>query len=101
MITQGLIGAALFEEFSRFVIQSRFGRVFKTNGINILFSTTIWAFMHFPVTYFNGNELSGTLGYCIQIFPIGFVWGYLTESTKSIIPATIAHGLNLWGFQNG
>ena len=44
IIVQGVIGAALFEEFSRFIIQSRFERVFKTNGINILFATTIWAF---------------------------------------------------------
>jgi len=100
IVTQGVIGAALFEEFSRFVIQSRFGTVFKTNGINILFATSIWAFMHFPVTYFKGTELSGTLVYCIQIIPIGFIWGYLTQRTKSILPATLAHGINLWGFQN-
>lgn len=101
IIAQGVIGAALFEEFNRFVIQSRFEKVFKTNGINILFATTIWAFMHFPVTIFKGTEISGTLFYCIQIIPIGFIWGYLTQRTKSILPATIAHGINLWGFQNG
>ncbi|MFZ4549964.1 MAG: type II CAAX prenyl endopeptidase Rce1 family protein [Bacteroidales bacterium] len=101
IIMQGVIGAALFEEFSRFVIQSRFEKVFKTNGINILFATTIWAFMHFPVTFFKGTDLSGTMLYCIQIIPIGFIWGYLTQRTKSILPATLAHGINLWGFQNG
>ncbi len=101
IIIQGIVGAALFEEFSRFVIQSRFEKVFKTNGINILFATTIWAFMHFPVTFFKGTDLSGTLLYCIQIIPIGFIWGYLTQRTKSILPATLAHGINLWGFQNG
>jgi hypothetical protein len=71
IIMQGVIGAALFEEFSRFVIQSRFEKVFKTNGISILFATTIWAFMHFPVTFFKGTDLSGTMLYCIQIIPIG------------------------------
>ena len=101
IIMQGVIGAALFEEFSRFVIQSRFERVFKTNGINILFATTIWALMHFPVTFFKGTDLTGTLAYCIQIIPIGVIWGYLTQQTKSIVPATLAHGINLWGFQNG
>lgn len=101
IIMQGVIGAALFEEFSRFVIQSRFEKVFKTNGINILFATTMWAFMHFPVTFFKGTDLTGTLVYCIQIIPIGVIWGYLTQRTKSILPATLAHGINLWGFQNG
>lgn len=101
IIVQGVIGAALFEEFSRFAIQSRFERVFKTNGLNILFATTIWAFMHFPVTFYKGVDLTGALVYCIQIIPIGVLWGYLTQRTKSIVPATLAHGINLWGFQNG
>lgn len=57
--------------------------------------------MHFPVTFFKEADLLGTFVYCIQIIPIGFIWGYLTQRTKSIVPATIAHGINLWGFQNG
>ena len=101
IIIKGIIGAALVEEFSRFVIQSRFEKLFKTSGINILFATTIWAFMHFPVTYFKGVDSLNTTIYCIQIIPIGFIWGYLTHRTKSILPATLVHGLNLWGFQNG
>jgi membrane protease YdiL (CAAX protease family) len=101
MILQGVIGAGLVEEFSRFVMQSSFERVFKRFGFNILFATTIWAFMHFPVTYFRGTNISETLIYCIQIIPIGFIWGYLTHRSRSIVPATIVHGLNLWGFQNG
>lgn len=101
LFLQGVIGAGLVEEFSRFIMQSRFEKVFKLFGFNILFATAIWAFMHFPVTYFKGTDFSDTLVYCIQIIPIGFIWGYLTHRTKSIVPSTIAHGLNLWGFQNG
>jgi len=101
IILQGVIGAGLVEEFSRFVIQSRFERVFRISGFNILFATTIWAFMHFPVNYFKGGQVSEIITYCIQIIPIGFIWGYLTHRTKSIVPATLAHGINLWGFQNG
>lgn len=100
IILQGVIGAALVEEFSRFIIQSRFEKVYKTYGLNILVATLIWAFMHIPMTYFKGNSISETLIYCIQIIPIGFVWGFLTQKTKSFLPSTIAHGLNLWGFQN-
>ena len=101
MFLQGVIGAGLVEEFSRFVMQSRFEKVFKLIGFNILFATTIWAFMHFPVNYFKGSQVSEILIYCIQIIPMGFIWGYLTQRTKSILPSTIVHGLNLWGFQNG
>lgn len=100
IIVQGIIGAALVEEFSRFVIQSRFEKVYKASGFSILFASTLWAFMHFPVSYFKGSNISNTIIYCIQIIPIGFIWGYLTHRTKSIIPSTIVHGLNLWGFQN-
>lgn len=101
LVIKGVIGAALVEEFYRFVIQTRFEKVFKTMGINILFASTIWAFMHFPVTYFKSKETASTLIYCIQIIPIGFIWGYLTQRTKSILPSVIVHGMNLWGFQNG
>lgn len=101
IFVQGIIGAALFEEFSRFVIQSRFEKIIKTSGISILFATAIWAFMHFPVTVYKGANISYTIVYCIQIIPLGFVWGYLTQRTKSILPSTLIHGLNLWGFQNG
>jgi membrane protease YdiL (CAAX protease family) len=101
IILQGLIGAGLVEEFSRFVMQSRFDRILKLNGFNILFATTIWSFMHFPKNYFEGGQPIDIINYCIQIIPIGFIWGYLTHRTKSIIPATLAHGINLWGFQNG
>ena len=101
LIMSGLIGAALFEEFSRFILMSRFEKVFNVYGMNILFATVIWAFMHFPVTHFKGAELFDNLIYCLQIIPIGFVWGYLTQRTHSILPATLAHGFNLWGLQNG
>lgn len=101
ILIQGVIGAALFEEFSRFVIQSRFEKVFNNVGFNILFATTIWAFMHSPVQFSKGSDLSGTFFYCLQIIPLGFIWGYLTQKTKSIVPATLSHGLNLWGLQNG
>lgn len=102
IVLQGLIGAGLVEEFSRFAIQSRFEKVFKSFGFNILFATTIWAFMHFPVNYFRESmQVYDIVIYCVQIIPIGFVWGYLTHQTKSIVPSTIVHGLNLWGFQNG
>lgn len=101
ILIQGVIGAALVEEFFRFVIQSRLEKLMNKVGLNILFASIIWSFMHFPVEYSKGNEISSIISYCLQIIPLGFVWGYLTHRTKSILPSVIAHGFNLWGFQNG
>jgi membrane protease YdiL (CAAX protease family) len=99
-LLSGIISAGLVEEFSRFVMQTRFEKVFKSSGFGILFATIIWSLMHFPTNYFKGYALGGIFTYCLQIIPLGFVWGYLTYRTKSIVPATLIHGLNLWGFQN-
>lgn len=100
-ILEGVIGAALFEEFSRFILQSRFEKAVKQNGINILFATALWSFMHFPMAYYKTENIISTLTYCIQIIPLGYIWGYLTQRTKSIIPSTLAHGFNYFGLQNG
>lgn len=101
LFLNGLLAAGLVEEFSRFAIQSRFEKILKPIGFNILIATIIWSFMHFPINYFKGDAVKDTFVYCIQIIPLGFIWGYLTQRTKSILPSTLAHGLNLWGFQNG
>ncbi|PCJ25963.1 MAG: hypothetical protein COA97_06550 [Flavobacteriales bacterium] len=101
IILQGVLGAALVEEFTRYILQTRFQYLIKNTGFSILLASFIWAFMHFPVNYFKGNEISGIFTYCIQIIPLGFIWGFITHRTKSILPSVFAHGLNLWGFQNG
>lgn len=101
MICSGLIMAEPAEDFSWFVMQSRLQRVIHSSGFSILIATVLWAFMHFPINYFKGSPVSSIIVYCIQIIPLGFIWGYLTHRTKSIVPAALAHGFNLWGFQNG
>lgn len=109
IIIQGLVGAGLAEEFSRFIMQSRFEKVYHSVGFSILFASTIWAFMHFPVWYFEAFKKSSPdqnvnimsiVSSCIQRIPLGFVWSYLTYRTRSLVPATLVHGFNLWGFQN-
>lgn len=101
LIVQSLFSAALVEEFSRFIFQTRFERVYKIAGINILIATSIWAFFHFPMAYSKMHNLVGSFNYCLQIIPLGFVWGYMIQRTKSIVPSVLAHGFNLWGLQNG
>jgi membrane protease YdiL (CAAX protease family) len=101
LILQGVIGAALAEEFFRFIWQTRLNVLTRNMLLSILCTSTVWAFIHFPVSYFNSRDFTSTLNYCIQIIPLGFIWGYMIHKTRSIVPSVIAHGLNLWGFQNG
>ncbi len=101
IILQGIIGAALVEEFTRFILQTRIQEILKIKHIGILLATIIWAFMHFPMSFFKTDHWLNSTMYCIQIIPIGYVWGYLSFKTKSIVPSVFAHGLNLWGLQNG
>lgn len=101
ILIQGAIGSALVEEFSRFAIQTRAGKILKPFDYNILLATTIWALIHLPVAYHNSNNIASSMIYCIQIIPIGYVWGYMLDKTRSIIPSVFAHGFNLWGLQNG
>src|SRR5688572_3109441 len=101
LFLQGIIGAALAEEFFRFVLQTRLNRFIENSFTCIIMASTIWAFYHFPVTYFNSRDAFSTTNYCIQIIPLGFVWSFLIYRTKSIMPSILVHGLNLWGFQNG
>ena len=101
LIVQGLIGAAVVEEFSRFVLQTRLNQFIRNPFTCIIIASIVWTAYHIPITYFKTESAFSTFNYCMQIIPLGFIWGYLTYKTKSFLPAVIAHGLNLWGFQNG
>ena len=100
-LLEGIVGAALAEEFSRMQAQTRFSAALGNNGLGFFFATLIWALMHVPV--FSGGEVGNILpamqGAC-NILPIGLLWGYITWRTKSLFPALLIHGLNLWGLQN-
>jgi membrane protease YdiL (CAAX protease family) len=100
-ILKGFFTAGIAEEFTRFIVQTRFEKAFKGKGFHILFSSALWAIVYFPVTYFNTGNITETFTYCLQIIPMGFVWGYLTHKTKSFLPAALAHGLFPWGLHNG
>ena len=100
-LLKGFFTAGIAEEFTRFIVQTRFEKVFRGKGFHILFASLLWALVYFPVTYFNTGSLPDTFIYCLQIMPIGFVWGYLTHRTKSFLPSAISHGLFPWGLHNG
>jgi membrane protease YdiL (CAAX protease family) len=96
----GLITAGLAEEFFRVIGQTRLGSLMRNNGMGWFITTVIWALMHAPKWYGDGGDLTEALLGSIRIIPLGLMWGYLTYRTKSILPSTLVHGMNVWGLQN-
>ncbi|MBS1813545.1 MAG: CPBP family intramembrane metalloprotease [Acidobacteria bacterium] len=98
----GIITAGLAEEFTRMLLQTRLGHAFHNKGIGFVVATSLWASMHMPLDWSQHPHKSFmqiVIG-ALQIIPIGLFWGYLTHRTKSLLPAVLTHGLNLWGIQN-
>ena len=102
MIFTGLVNAALGEEFLRMLLQTRLGAAFKNIGLGFVMASMIWALMHVP----NFGQSHAKEGWvpafqgAVNIMPIGFLWGYVTYRTQSLIPSIFIHGFNLWGLQN-
>jgi membrane protease YdiL (CAAX protease family) len=96
----GFVVAALSEEFLRLLLQTRLGAVLNNAGLAALITALIWACMHAPKWIGEGGSaVEGLLG-ALHIVPLGLLWGYLTHRTRSIVPAILVHGLNVWGLQN-
>jgi membrane protease YdiL (CAAX protease family) len=98
----GLITAGLSEEFTRMLLQTRLGHAFHNKGLGLVAGTFIWASMHIPVDW-SQNPKASFMQVVIgssHLMPIGILWGYMTHRSKSLLPAVLTHGLNLWGLQN-
>ena len=99
-ILQGVITAGLSEEFLRFVLQTRLRNVIDSPLFCVVIASAVWSLMHLPIDLYQGGNAYEIARYTIQIIPIGFVWGYMTYRTGSILPAVFVHGFNIWGLQN-
>ncbi len=99
----GIISAALPEEFMRLLFQTRIGKATKSIAFGLFMATAIWGAMHIAIGYHQSHQpvtlwsAALTISYLV---PIGLFWGYLTQRTKSLFPAVMMHGFNLWGLQN-
>ena len=100
MITMGFMTAAIPEEFTRMLFQTRLGKVMGNKSAAWFIASLIWALTHIPNFYSKSDRFYGACIGAIGIMPIGLLWGYLTERYKSMIPAILIHGTNLWGLHN-
>jgi len=100
-LTEALLGAALPEEFTRMLLQTRLAFSLNNRAGGFLVATSIWACMHIP--NFRAQSPRGAFGgilAAVTIIPLGLLWGYITHRTRSIVPSVLIHGTNLWGLQN-
>ncbi|MBL8803493.1 MAG: CPBP family intramembrane metalloprotease [Planctomycetes bacterium] len=88
------------EEVLRLTLQTRIAALTKNAALGWLLATLPWALLHIPKWIDNGDPLEGALGGALRIVPIGLMWGFLTWRTGSIVPALLAHQLNVFGLQN-
>lgn len=100
LITLGFLTAAVPEEITRNLLQSRLGLVLKSKSLGWFLSSLVWALIHIPLFSFKtGNHYNAFIS-SLGILPLGLLWGYLNQRYRSIIPAVIIHGTNLWGIHN-
>ena len=102
LLFTGLVSAALPEEFLRMLLQTRLGKAFKNVGMGFVVTSFIWCAMHLPVESQGEKTFDWEL-HATRLFtltPIGYLWGYITHRTRSLLPSVLVHGFNLWGLQN-
>lgn len=84
------------EEFLPMTTQTRIAALTKNAALGWLLASLPWAVLHVPAWIGSGDSLRGAL----RIVPIGLVWRFLTWRTGRLVPALIAHELNIFGLQN-
>jgi membrane protease YdiL (CAAX protease family) len=102
VLTEGVLQAAIPEEFMRMMLMTRVGALVRNSGLGLFVATFLWACLHIPS--FSSQAPNWTFWRALVspwgIIPIGLLWGYITHRTKSLCPSVLLHGFNLWGLQN-
>lgn len=81
-------------------LQTRIAALTKNAALGWLLASLPWTVLHVPAWIGSGDSLPGALGGALRIVPIGLVWRFLTWRTGRLVPALIAHELNIFGLQN-
>ena len=98
IVRDGLLIAALPEEFFRMIWQSRLRAVLSNAASGWYVATLLWATMHAPFFSHNlGRSAADTVFVVARIVPYGLLLGYLTHRSQSILPAVLLHATHfLW-----
>jgi hypothetical protein len=62
-------------------------------------ASSIWAAFHLPVFWVGSHSFVHAAIGCVQILPLGLLWGYVSLRTRSFLPAALLHCTNFWGLQ--
>jgi membrane protease YdiL (CAAX protease family) len=92
--------AALPEEFFRMTWQTRLGAVTGNKAAAWFLTAFLWAFMHAPIFHHGEPTWTPALVSCLNLVPLGLLWGYVLHRTGSLIPSMLLHIFNLSGLQN-
>lgn len=98
--TLGFLTAAIPEEISRHLFQTRLSRIARSKSLGWAVASSFWALTHIPAFSGPSSDYYGATISAIGILPMGLLWGYLNQRYRSILPSILIHGTNLWGLQN-
>ena len=106
---QGSVWRALFtavfiaplpEEFFRRTWQTRLGAVTRNPAAAWLLTAGFWAALHAPIFHAGETTWTPALLNCLNLIPLGLLWGYVLHRTRSQFPSLLLHGFNFSGLQN-
>jgi membrane protease YdiL (CAAX protease family) len=96
----GIFVAALPEEFFRMTWQTRLGAVTGNHAAAWYMTAWLWSFMHAPIFHRGEPSWTPALINCLNLVPLGLLWGYVMHRTQSLHPSMLLHMFNFSGLQN-
>jgi membrane protease YdiL (CAAX protease family) len=104
LLLNGIFLAAIPEELYRHLMQTRLGALLRNRALGWLLASFLWGFAHLPANATEAFESWPAFGQGLieaaAMTPLGLLWGYLTLRSKSVVPALLIHGTNLWQLHN-
>lgn len=88
------------EEFFRMTWQTRLGAVTRNAASAWFLTAVFWAFLHAPDFHAGAATWTPALIGCVNLVPLGLLWGYVLHRTRSLIPSLVLHSFNFSGLQN-
>jgi membrane protease YdiL (CAAX protease family) len=80
--------------------QTRLGMVTHNNAAAWFLTAVLWPLTHAAEFHAGGTTWTPALIGCLNMVPLGLLWGYILHRTQSLIPTLILHICNFSGLQN-